>query len=80
MALHGYLAHENPPFRKTSQQPYAQGPVVILGGWVLLMSEVPPYVGGQAFSFAPMHQSTKAPFELGSFVNTTCRADGMLGL
>ena len=40
-ALQGYLAHNNPPPLKTPQWPYAEGPVVILGGWVFLRSEVP---------------------------------------
>ena len=29
--------------RRTLQQPYASGPMVILWGWVFLMSEVPLY-------------------------------------
>ena len=41
----GYLAHQKTPRRRTLQQPYAQGPMVILAGWVFLMSEVPLYLG-----------------------------------
>jgi hypothetical protein len=39
--LQGHLAHKKTFPRRTLPQSYAQGPVVILGGWVLLMSEVP---------------------------------------
>ena len=39
--LQGYLAPEKQPPRRTLQKPYAYGPMVILGGWVFLMSEVP---------------------------------------
>ena len=39
--VQGYLAHVKHPLRRTLQQPYAQGPMVILGWWVSLMSEVP---------------------------------------
>ena len=41
--VQGYLVHETPPPRRTLQWPYAQGPVVVLGRWVFLMSEVPLY-------------------------------------
>ena len=43
--IQGYLAHKKllPP--GTIQQDYAQGPTVVLGGGVFLMSEVPLYVG-----------------------------------
>ena len=37
----GYLAHKKHPPRRTLQKPYAQGPMVILWGWVFLMSEEP---------------------------------------
>ena len=38
--LQGYPAHEKHPPRGTLQQSYAWVPVVILGGWVFLMSKV----------------------------------------
>ena len=31
--VQGYLAHKKPPSRRTLQQAFAQGPMVILGGW-----------------------------------------------
>ena len=37
-----YLAHKKHLSRRTLKQPYAQGPLMILGWWVFLMSEVPP--------------------------------------
>ena len=40
--VQGYFAHKNPPPRRTPQKPYAWGPMVLLGGWVFLMSEVTP--------------------------------------
>ena len=40
----GYIAHKKHPSRRTLQHPYAEGPMVILWGWVFLMSEVPLYV------------------------------------
>ena len=43
LVLQGYLAHETPPPRRTLQNPDAQGPMVILGGWGFLMREVPLY-------------------------------------
>ena len=39
--LQGYLAHETPPSCRTLQQPYAEGPMVILGGVAFLVGEVP---------------------------------------
>ena len=44
-SVQGYLAHEKHPSRRTLHQPYAKGPMVVLGlgGWVLLMREVPLY-------------------------------------
>ena len=42
-AVQGYLAYKNPPPRRTLQEPFAYGPMVILGGWVFLMSEVALY-------------------------------------
>ena len=40
MCVQGYLARKKQPPRGSLQQPYASGPMTILGGWVLLMSEV----------------------------------------
>ena len=42
--IQGHLAHEKQPPRRTLQEDQAQGPMVILGGWVFRMSEVPLYV------------------------------------
>ena len=39
LTLQGYLAHEEPPPPRT-QKACAQGPMVILGGWVFPMIEV----------------------------------------
>ena len=39
--VQGYLAHKKQPPRRTLQYPYAQGPMVVLEGWVFLVSEVP---------------------------------------
>ena len=39
--LQGYLSHKNPPPRRTLQWPDAKGPIVVLGGWVFLISERP---------------------------------------
>ena len=36
-----YLSHKEIPPRRTLQWPCAWGPMVILGGWVFLMREVP---------------------------------------
>ena len=41
--LKGYLTDEKHSPRRTLQLPYGQGPLVILGGWVFLTSEVPLY-------------------------------------
>ena len=41
--VQGYLARKKHPPRRTLQQPYAYGPMVIPGGWVFLMSKVPLY-------------------------------------
>ena len=43
--LQGYLAHKNLPPPRTLKQDYTQGPIVVLGVGMLLMSEVPPYEG-----------------------------------
>ena len=39
--LQGYLAHKKLHPARTIQQAYASGPMVVLGGWAFLMSEVP---------------------------------------
>ena len=39
--LQGYRAHKKHLPRRTPQYPYAQGPMVILWGWVFIMSELP---------------------------------------
>jgi len=40
-ALQGCLAHKKPPHPRTLQWDYAYAPVVVLGGALFLMSEVP---------------------------------------
>ena len=42
--MQGYLAQKKPPPRRTLQWPYAQGPMVVLGGWVFLVSELTRYI------------------------------------
>ena len=42
--LQGYVAQKNPPPLRTLQYPYAWGPMVILGGWVFLVREIPLYL------------------------------------
>ena len=37
----GHLAHKKEPPPRTLQYDYAQGPMVVLGGGLFLMSEVP---------------------------------------
>ena len=39
----GYLAQKKQHPRRTLQQEYASGPIMVLGGWLFLMSEVPLY-------------------------------------
>ena len=46
--LQGYLAHKKQHPPRTPQKPSAQGPMVILWGWVFLMSEVPLYAQERA--------------------------------
>ena len=41
--IQGYLDNKKQPPRRTLRKPYAQEPMVILGGWVFLMREVPLY-------------------------------------
>ena len=41
--LQGYLAHKKQPPPRTLQEDNVEGPLVVLGGWVFLMSEVPLY-------------------------------------
>jgi hypothetical protein len=41
--LQGYLAHKKVPPLMTLRKDYAWGPVMVLGRWCLLMSEVPLY-------------------------------------
>ena len=38
--LQGYLAHKKHPPHRTLQQPFAKGPIMILGGSAFLMDEV----------------------------------------
>ena len=40
-SVQGCIDHEKQPPPRTLRQAYAQGPMVVLGGWVFLMSEVP---------------------------------------
>ena len=42
--LQGYLAHERQAPRRTLQQAYVQRPMVVLGGGLFFMSEVPLYL------------------------------------
>ena len=39
--IQGYLAYKKPPPRRTLQQEYARGPMVVLQGGLFFMSEVP---------------------------------------
>ena len=42
-SLQGVLVHKRPPPRKTLQKPHAWGPMVIPGGYVLRVNEIPLY-------------------------------------
>ena len=42
-SVQGYLAQKRHSSGRTLQEPYALGLMVIPGGWVFLMSEVPLY-------------------------------------
>ena len=41
LGIQGHLAHEKHPSRTTLQWPYAQGPMVILEGWVFFERGTP---------------------------------------
>ena len=41
--IQGYLAHKKPHPPRTLQSAYISGPLVVLGGGLFLMSEVPLY-------------------------------------
>ena len=43
--VQGYLNHKKHPPPRTLQKPYASGPMMILGGWVFPVNEIPPYSG-----------------------------------